>query len=37
VIEHPGGSKDRLGMAELVITDIYALGEHLDALCNEII
>ena len=36
-IEPPGGSKDLLGMAEHVITNIYALGEHLDALCNEII
>ena len=32
-IGHPGGLKDWFGMVEDVITTVYALGEHPDALC----
>ena len=32
-IGHPGRSKDLLWMTEHVITTVYALGEHPDALC----
>ena len=36
-IWHPGGSKDWFGMAEHVITTVYALGEHPDVLCHKFI
>ncbi|KAG6844081.1 hypothetical protein H0H87_009907 [Tephrocybe sp. NHM501043] len=37
VIEMPCRSKDWFGLAEQAINAIYALGEHPDILCNEII
>ncbi|KAG6829705.1 hypothetical protein H0H92_003740 [Tricholoma furcatifolium] len=37
VIEMPCRSKDWFGVAEQAINAIYALGEHPDVLCNEII
>jgi condensin complex subunit 1 len=36
-IEHPCRSKDWFGMAEQAINTIYALGEHPDQLCNDLI
>jgi condensin complex subunit 1 len=36
-VEHPCRSKDWFGMAEQAINTIYALGEHPDTLCNNII
>ena len=36
-IEHPCRSKEWFGMAEQAINTIYALGDHPDALCNEMI
>ncbi|KAG6901621.1 hypothetical protein C0995_009894 [Termitomyces sp. Mi166 len=36
-IEMPCHSKDWFGLAEQAINAIYALGEHPDVLCNEII
>ncbi|KAH7913093.1 non-SMC mitotic condensation complex subunit 1-domain-containing protein [Hygrophoropsis aurantiaca] len=36
-ILHPCRSKDWFGMAEQAVNTIYALGEHPDELCNEII
>ena len=36
-IEHPCRSKEWFGMAEQAINTIYALGDHPDELCNEII
>ncbi|KAF9225678.1 hypothetical protein BS17DRAFT_750004 [Gyrodon lividus] len=36
-IEHPCSSKEWFGMAEQAINTIYALGEHPDDLCNELI
>jgi condensin complex subunit 1 len=36
-IEHPCRSKDWFGMAEQAINTIYALGEHPDELCNDLI
>ncbi|KAG1861252.1 non-SMC mitotic condensation complex subunit 1-domain-containing protein [Suillus subluteus] len=36
-IEHPCRSKDWFGMAEQAINTIYALGEHPDELCNNLI
>ncbi|KAG5636043.1 hypothetical protein H0H81_009267 [Sphagnurus paluster] len=36
-IEMPCRSKDWFGLAEQAINTIYALGEHPDVLCNEII
>ncbi|KAG2072264.1 hypothetical protein BDR04DRAFT_1134704, partial [Suillus decipiens] len=35
-IEHPCRSKDWFGMAEQAINTIYALGEHPDELCNNL-
>lgn len=37
VIEMPCRFKDWFGLAEQAINTIYALGEHPDVLCNEII
>ncbi|KAG6909474.1 hypothetical protein DXG01_017196 [Tephrocybe rancida] len=37
MIEMPCRSKDWFGVAEQAINTIYALGEHPDVLCNEII
>ncbi|KAG2142164.1 non-SMC mitotic condensation complex subunit 1-domain-containing protein [Suillus cothurnatus] len=36
-IEHPCRSKDWFGMAEQAINTIYALGEHPDELCNNLV
>jgi condensin complex subunit 1 len=36
-VEHPCRSKDWFGMAEQAINCIYALGEHPDILCNDLI
>ncbi|KAI5117543.1 hypothetical protein M0805_004372 [Coniferiporia weirii] len=36
-ILHPSRSKEWFGMAEQAINTIYALGEHPDLLCNELI
>jgi condensin complex subunit 1 len=36
-IEHPCRSKEWFGMAEQAINTIYALGEHPDELCNDLI
>jgi condensin complex subunit 1 len=36
-IEHPCRSKDWFGMAEQAINTVYALGEHPDVLCNNLI
>lgn len=36
-IEWPCRSKDWFGMAEQAITTVYALGEHPDVLCNDIV
>jgi condensin complex subunit 1 len=36
-VEHPCRSKDWFGMAEQAINTIYALGEHPDTLCNDLI
>jgi condensin complex subunit 1 len=36
-IEQPCRSKDWFGLAEQAINTIYALGEHPDALCNDLI
>ncbi|GLB42214.1 putative regulatory subunit of the condensin complex, a complex required for conversion of interphase chromatin into mitotic-like condense chromosomes [Lyophyllum shimeji] len=36
-IEMPCRSKDWFGLAEQAINTIYALGEHPDVLCNDII
>ena len=36
-IEHPCRSKEWFGMAEQAINTIYALGDHPDELCNEVI
>lgn len=36
-IEYPCRSKEWFGMAEQAINTIYALGDHPDELCNEII
>ncbi|KAG5641739.1 hypothetical protein DXG03_004311 [Asterophora parasitica] len=36
-IENPCRSKDWFGLAEQAINTIYALGEHPDVLCNDII
>ncbi|KZT24887.1 hypothetical protein NEOLEDRAFT_1156610 [Neolentinus lepideus HHB14362 ss-1] len=36
-IEYPCRSKDWFGLAEQAINTIYALGEHPDVLCNELI
>ena len=37
IIQYPTHSKEWFGMAEQAINTIYALGEHPDVLCNEII
>ncbi|KAG7094848.1 hypothetical protein E1B28_005656 [Marasmius oreades] len=37
VIERPCRSKEWFGVAEQAINTIYALGEHPDRLCNDII
>ena len=36
-ILHPSRTKEWFGMAEQVINTVYALGEHPDAFCNEVI
>src|SRR5262245_35895054 len=36
-VEHPCRSKDWFGLAEQAINTIYALGEHPDILCNDMI
>lgn len=36
-VEHPCRSKDWFGLAEQAINTIYALGEHPDVLCNDLI
>ena len=36
-IEQPCRSKDWFGVAEQVINTVYALGEHPDIFCNEVI
>ena len=36
-MEHPCRAKDWFGLAEQAINTIYALGEHPDALCNDLI
>lgn len=36
-VEAPCRSKEWFGMAEQAINTIYALGEHPDALCNNLI
>src|SRR3984957_19258084 len=36
-VEHPCRSKEWFGMAEQAINTIYALGEHPDTLCNDLI
>lgn len=36
-IEHPCRSKEWFGLAEQAINTIYALGDHPDELCDEII
>jgi condensin complex subunit 1 len=36
-IEHPCRSTDWFGMAEQAINTIYALGEHPDQLCNDLV
>jgi condensin complex subunit 1 len=36
-LEHDCRSKEWFGMAEQVINTIYALGEHPDVLCNDLI
>ncbi|KAF8069057.1 non-SMC mitotic condensation complex subunit 1-domain-containing protein [Lyophyllum atratum] len=36
-VERPCRSKDWFGLAEQAINTIYALGEHPDVLCNDII
>ena len=36
-IEHPCRSRDWFGMAEQAINTVYALGEHPDDLCNNLI
>lgn len=36
-VEQPCRSKDWFGMAEQAINTIYALGEHPDILCNDMI
>ncbi|KIJ62112.1 hypothetical protein HYDPIDRAFT_30664 [Hydnomerulius pinastri MD-312] len=36
-IEHPCRSKEWFGMTEQAINTIYALGEHPDELCNDLI
>ncbi|KIM35665.1 hypothetical protein M413DRAFT_449620 [Hebeloma cylindrosporum] len=36
-ILHPSRTKEWFGMAEQVINTVYALGEHPDHFCNEVI
>ncbi|KAJ7052444.1 non-SMC mitotic condensation complex subunit 1-domain-containing protein [Mycena amicta] len=36
-LEHPTRSKEWFGLAEQAINTIYALGDHPDFLCNELI
>lgn len=36
-VEQPCRSKEWFGLAEQAINTIYALGEHPDALCNDLI
>jgi condensin complex subunit 1 len=36
-VEHPCRSKDWFGLAEQAINTIYALSEHPDVLCNDLI
>lgn len=37
IVLHPSRSKEWFGMAEQAINTIYALGEHPDTLCNDLI
>ncbi|TDL22771.1 hypothetical protein BD410DRAFT_898004 [Rickenella mellea] len=37
MVENPCRSKEWFGMAEQAINTVYALGEHPDVLCNELI
>jgi len=36
-VEHPCRSREWFGLAEQVINTVYALGEHPDIFCNELI
>ncbi|KAF8155920.1 non-SMC mitotic condensation complex subunit 1-domain-containing protein [Crassisporium funariophilum] len=36
-VQHPCRTKEWFGLAEQVINTVYALGEHPDAFCNELI
>ncbi|EGO04014.1 hypothetical protein SERLA73DRAFT_69808 [Serpula lacrymans var. lacrymans S7.3] len=36
-VEHPCRSKEWFGLAEQAINTVYALGEHPDELCNDLI
>jgi condensin complex subunit 1 len=36
-VEHPCRSKDWFGLAEQATNTVYALGEHPDVLCNDLI
>ncbi|PFH48881.1 hypothetical protein AMATHDRAFT_64397 [Amanita thiersii Skay4041] len=36
-IEHPCRSREWFGLAEQIINTVYALGEHPDAFCNDLI
>jgi condensin complex subunit 1 len=36
-LEHPTRSKEWFGMAEQAINTVYALGDHPDVLCNDLI
>lgn len=36
-ILHPSRTKEWFGMAEQVINTVYALGEHPDVFCNDVI
>ncbi|EPQ52403.1 hypothetical protein GLOTRDRAFT_132468 [Gloeophyllum trabeum ATCC 11539] len=36
-VEYPCRSKDWFGLAEQAINTIYALGEHPDVLCNDLV
>lgn len=36
-VEHPCRNKDWFGLAEQAINTVYALGQHPDVLCNNLI
>jgi condensin complex subunit 1 len=36
-VEHPCRSREWFGLAEQVVNTVYALGEHPDIFCNELI